>query len=56
MSDRIVVALGAVLGVGALVAAALVLRPRPANVREVAYLVLPPAGAVVLAVLAWWRL
>jgi hypothetical protein len=55
VSDQVVLVVGTVLGVGGLLAAAAVLRPRPHSLLEVAYLVLPLAGAVVLAVLAWRR-
>lgn len=55
MSDQVVVAVGSALGVGGLLLAAVALRPRPRSLREVAYLVLPLAGAMVLAVLAWGR-
>ncbi len=56
MIDRIVVAAGSVLGVGALLVAAVVGRPRPRSVREVAYLAFPLIGAVVISILAWSRL
>jgi hypothetical protein len=55
MSDRIVVLVGAALAVVPLLAAVIALRPRPATVREVVYVALPIAGAVVLAVLSWSR-
>lgn len=50
-----VVAVGSALGVGGLLLAAVVLRPRPHSLREAAYLALPLAGAIVLALLAWGR-
>jgi hypothetical protein len=55
VSDQVVLAVGAFLGVGGQLLAAFVTRPRPKSVREVAYLVLPLAGAIVLAVLVWFR-
>ena len=56
MIDRVVVAAGTILGVGAAVVAAVLSRPRPRSLREVVYLALPVAGAVVLAGLTWARL
>ena len=55
MSDQVVLAVGTVLGIGGLMVAALVIRPRPHSVREVAYLLIPLTGAIALAVLAWGR-
>ena len=55
MIDHIVVFAGTVLGVGGLLVAAIIMRPRPASIREVVYLVVPLAGAVALAALAWSR-
>jgi hypothetical protein len=51
--DRVVLVVGSLLGVGALVVAALLTRPRPATLRDFAYLAAPLIGAVVLAGFAW---
>ncbi len=53
--DRVVIIVGSLLGVGALLVAAVLTRPRPASMREIVYLVAPLIGAVVLAGLAWSR-
>lgn len=55
MSDQVVLAFGTVLGIGGLLVAAFLIRPRPDSFREIAYLVIPLVGAVVLSVLAWVR-
>jgi hypothetical protein len=55
VSDQVILIAGTVLGVGGLLVAAMVLRPRPHSLLELAYLVLPLAGAVILAVLVWRR-
>lgn len=55
MTDRAWVVIGAMLAMVGLVASAVATRPRPRSLLEVAYLVLPIAGAVVLVVLAWER-
>lgn len=51
--DRAVLFVGSVLGVGALLVAAVLTRPRPASMRDVVYLVMPLLGAVVLVAYAW---
>jgi len=54
--DRIVLAVGTVLAVGAVGAAVVLTRPRPHSLREVVYLAVPVVGAVVITALAWARL
>jgi hypothetical protein len=54
--DRVVLVMGSILGLGPLLVAAVVTRPRPDSVREVVYLALPLVGAGVVVGLAWWRL
>lgn len=51
--DRVVLIVGSLLGVGALLVAAVLTRPRPATMRDIAYLVMPLLGAVVLVAFAW---
>lgn len=51
--DRVVLVVGSSLGIGALLVAAALTRPRPARMRDLAYLVMPLLGAVVLVVFAW---
>ena len=53
--DRVVLVVGSILGVGSLLVAAVLGRPRPRSVRDVVYLALPLAGAAVLAWFAWSR-
>jgi hypothetical protein len=54
--DRVVLVVGSILGLGSLLVAAVVTRPRPGSVREVVYLALPLIGAGVVVGFAWWRL
>lgn len=54
--DQVVAAIGAVLSIGGLLAAAFVGRSQSRSLREITYVALPIIGAVAISAMAWSRL